>query len=198
MGDFHFLSTTRTGQQSSFWTPLHLAVSYGQRHVVDLLLERGAWIDAASMNYCKYEIWSLSPKGKYTPLHVAIYCSEDDVAKALISKGDSIYVDCEVRRPERTWGLDRGRLTAMHCCAIYGRLSAAQYLIRQGHDAAIDEIDEYGFSPLMYAYYYGKFDVFEFLLAQGANPRITTTTPRPNIETDAFRPEFVSTFNRIL
>lgn len=82
MGDFHFLSTPRTDRESSFWTPLHVAVSYGQRHAVDLLLERGAWINATSLNYCKHEIWSLSPPGKYTPLHAAIHYGEDDIAKS--------------------------------------------------------------------------------------------------------------------
>ncbi|KAK8018376.1 hypothetical protein PG991_007566 [Apiospora marii] len=185
-GDFHFSSTPQTDQKSSFWTPLHVAVSYGQGHAVDLLLKRGACVDAASRNYCKNEFWNLSPPGKYTPLHAAIHHGEDDIAKALISKGASIYVDCEVQRPERAWGPDRGRLTALHCCAIYGRLSTAQYLIIQAHDAAIDEIDEYGISPSC------------------ANPRITTTTPRlttsisttttprPEVITDVFKPEFVS------
>ncbi|KAK8070140.1 hypothetical protein PG994_006756 [Apiospora phragmitis] len=143
-------------------------------HVVDVLLEHGAWIDAACMSYCHRKVWSLVPEGKYTPLHVALCMGKEDTAKSLIYKGASIYVDREVRRPQRTYGPDRGRLTAFHCCAIDGRLSKAEFLIKQGHGAALDEIDEFGFSPSC------------------ASPRITTTTPRPNVRTRAFRPDFIS------
>ncbi|KAK8131278.1 hypothetical protein PG984_007716 [Apiospora sp. TS-2023a] len=189
---YHWRSTPHTGWASSFWTPLHTAVMHGQSQIVDILLEHGAWIDSPSMNYCDLKKWNLSPKGNYTPLHVALYAGEEEIANSLISKGASIYVDLEVRRPQRTYGPGRGRLTALHCCAIYNRLSTADFLIEQGHVEAIDELDEFGFSPLMYAYHYRNRCAFQFILDQGASTRIPTTTTRPGVGSEAFKPEFSS------
>ncbi|KAK7992523.1 ankyrin repeat-containing domain protein [Apiospora saccharicola] len=189
---YHWRSTPHTGLASSFWTPLHAAVMHGQGQIVDILLEHGAWIDSPSMNYCDLEKWNLSPEGKYTPLHVALYAGEEEIANTLISKGASIHVDREVRRPQRTYGSGRGRLTALHCCAIYNRLSTAEFLIEQGHIEAIDELDEFGFSPLMYAYHYRNRCAFQFLLDQGASTRIPTTTSRPGVGSEAFKSAFSS------
>ncbi|KAK8044268.1 hypothetical protein PG993_004292 [Apiospora rasikravindrae] len=191
MDTFHWQSTPRR-RHGSFWTPLHVAVMHGQSQIVDILLEHGACIDAPSRNYCSDERWDLIPEGKYTPLHVALQEGKEDIANSLISNGASIYVDHEVHRPERTWGSERGRLTAFHCCAMYNRVDTADFLMKRGHETAINEIDEFGFSPLMYAYYYRKLDAFRFLLTQGASPRVTTTTWRSDVPQGAFKSEFSS------
>ncbi|KAK8085614.1 ankyrin repeat-containing domain protein [Apiospora hydei] len=80
METFHWRSTPHTGRRSSFWTPLHVAVMHGQSQIVDILLEHGAYIDAASQNYCDDERWYRRPPGKYTPLHVALREGEQDIA----------------------------------------------------------------------------------------------------------------------
>ncbi|KAK7976721.1 hypothetical protein PG989_015184 [Apiospora arundinis] len=175
---FHPPATPRTGSASSFWMPLHVAACYGQIEVVETLLEHGAQIDGPSLNYCSAKIWDFTPDGKYTPLHAAIFSGAEDVANLLIIKGASIYVDLEMDRSQRATGLDRGRVSALHCCAIYDRVSTLECLINQGYGAKIDELDEFGFSPLMYAYRYPSPGAFEFLLAHGASPRISTVTKR--------------------
>ncbi|KAK8880124.1 serine/threonine-protein phosphatase 6 regulatory ankyrin repeat subunit A [Apiospora arundinis] len=112
-----------------FWQPLHVAAHHGQKQIVDILLQKGVWVDAPSRGYSPIDRpWKGDMRqGKHTPLHLAMCEGHEEIAKLLIT---------------------------------------------EGHGAAINEPDEYGCSPLMYAYHFNQ-DVFlRFLLDQGASSRV--------------------------
>jgi ankyrin repeat protein len=64
------------------WTPLHLASFFGHRDIVDLLLTRGAPIDARS----KSERFARDN----TPLHAAVANNQNHVAELLIERGADV------------------------------------------------------------------------------------------------------------
>ncbi|KAK6821963.1 hypothetical protein PG987_014788 [Apiospora arundinis] len=157
--------------------PLHVAVSHGQKHIVEILLRHGVWIDAPSKDYCSCSDRPLSPlyrqyQPRFTALHVAICTHQEDIAQMLISNGASIYVDRVVHKLPRTDHPDHSRVTALHYCAIHDSLSTAKLMIEEGYESAINEFDEYGWSPIMYAYTNFSDSVFDFLLAKGASTQI--------------------------
>ncbi|KAK6855139.1 hypothetical protein PG995_008671 [Apiospora arundinis] len=146
------------------------------KHIVDILLQKGVWADAPSRGYApvdrpwKGDKW----QGKHTPLYLAMYEGHEEIAKSLILHGASLYVDHRIIYTDQSESHpERGRITAFHLCAFKGLESVARLLITEGHGAAINELDEYGLSPLMYAYNFNQDGLFDFLLAQGASPRVT-------------------------
>ncbi|KAK8015269.1 ankyrin repeat-containing domain protein [Apiospora arundinis] len=161
-----------------FWKPLHVAAHHGHSQIVEILLQHGAWVDATSRNYCT---WSRplfpSPEppalGLFTPLHAALCNSQERVAQILISRGASMYVDNHVYQDYRDSGRDRDRITALHLSARYGLSSTAKLILEQRYETQIDRLDELGVSSLMYAYSSQAEHTFNYLLAQGASPRIT-------------------------
>ncbi|KAK8085611.1 hypothetical protein PG997_006882 [Apiospora hydei] len=166
---------------NSFWQPLHIAAYHGHRDVVDTLLKKGVWVDAPSKFYSAVDRpWTGKEFGKNSPLHLAISEGHDDIAKTLICNGASIYVDHRIiQTPETELHPERGRITAFHLCAFKGLVSTAKLLINMGHGDAIDELDEYGCSPAMYAYHFDQTDFLVFLLGQGASLRIAKNESRP-------------------
>ena len=63
-------------------TALHLACEYGQREVVDILLERGA--DPNSLATCTLYWWL---QRQYSPLHWAAAWGHPDICRALLAHG---------------------------------------------------------------------------------------------------------------
>lgn len=161
----------------SCWKPIHVAVRHGQSRIVETLLHHGAWIDEPSQNYCLCKRPSMGVAyyvPKYTALHLALCTGQEEIAQLLISEGASLYVDRNVRRDEDSYSPDRGRITALHFCAIHGSLSTTKAIIEEeGHETVIDERDEFGWSAIMYAYRHFKNDVFGYLLAKGAATQVS-------------------------
>ncbi|KAK7943457.1 uncharacterized protein PG986_012570 [Apiospora aurea] len=62
---------------------------------------------------------------------------------------------------------------------IWGLVSTAELLINMGYGDAIDELDEYGCSPPMYAYHFDQADFLVFLLGEGASLRVAQNESRP-------------------
>ncbi|KAK6821962.1 hypothetical protein PG987_014787 [Apiospora arundinis] len=159
-----------------FWQPLHVAAHHGQKQIVDILLQKGVWVDAPSRGYGPIDRpWKDDMRhGKHTPLYLAMCEGHEEIAKSLILHGASLYVDHRIIYTDRSENHpERGRITAFHLFAFKGLESVARLLIAEGHGAAINELDEYGCSPLMYAYNFNQDGLFDFLLAQGASPRVT-------------------------
>ncbi|KAK7992517.1 hypothetical protein PG988_001311 [Apiospora saccharicola] len=185
MDDYHNPAAPSSSRNDAhFWKPLHVAAHYGHANIVDILLRHGAWVDATSMNYCKCTRPVFSNNNtpttlrRFTPLHVALCNRHEDVAQVLIAQGGAtMYIDHHVYRACRTCGPNRGRITALHLCASYGLLSTTKFLLEGGYiETGIDELDEFGFSSIMYAYHFGHNEVFDYLLAQGASPRLGNTS----------------------
>ncbi|KAK7992521.1 Ankyrin repeat and EF-hand domain-containing protein 1 [Apiospora saccharicola] len=157
----------------TFWQPLHVAVRHGHCDIVDILLDKNTWVDAPSFRFSPIERPLVRDHcGRYTPLHLTICEGHEDIARTLILKGASIYVDHSIQTQEPDLYPERGRMSAFHLCAFKGMVPTAELLIDMGYGAAIDELDEYGCSPLMHAYHFKQDDFLHFLLAQGASPRI--------------------------
>lgn len=182
-----------------FWKPLHAAVYHGHGHIVNILIRHGAWVDEIATNYhgCGRPLDGPLPVdedeegGRCTPLHVALCSGEEEIAKTLISNGASMYVDRTVHRWAQARDPNRTRITALHLCAYHGLLSTAEYLVKEGYHTSIDELDEFGNSPIMYAYITGYDDIFYYLLSQGANTRLHEPV-REGFGRDTFYPEFYS------
>ncbi|KAK8085612.1 Tankyrase-1 [Apiospora hydei] len=158
MDDFYEPASPRLDQNDrQFWKPLHTAVYHGQSHIVDTLLQHGAWVDAIATNYHGCD----RPPSRYmyeepghgvercTPLHVALCTGQEEIARTLISNGASMHVNDTVYRWQRTCDPNRKRITAFHLCAHYGLLSTARYLVEQGYQTEVDELDEFGSSPII-------------------------------------------------
>ncbi|KAK7943458.1 ankyrin repeat protein [Apiospora aurea] len=192
MDDYYDPAAPFSGRNNAqFWKPLHVAAHYGQSQITETLLQHGASIDATSMNYCKctrpiFPDGAPKDLGQFTPLHVALCRGQEETAMALISHGATMYVDHHIYRSYRTCGFNRGRITALHLCASYGLLSTAKFIVEQGYcETGIDQLDEFGYSPLMYAYHFRSDDVFNYLLSQGANPQLTDTPTLTIFKPDA-------------
>ena len=66
-----------------------------------------------------------------------------------------------------------GCRSSLTSAAVSGDLDQAEKLLAKGQD--VNEKDLYGWTPLMWAVYYGQDPVAEFLLKKGANPNICSS-----------------------
>jgi ankyrin repeat protein len=120
-------------------TPLHEAVKFSQKEKVELLIAKGADIEAKD---------SLG----MTPLHWAfIMGKNNDIIEVLIAKGANINAR-----------LNNGK-TLLHDT----RLDDAKLLIAMGAD--VNATDRDGKTPLHVAAFWGRREMAELLIANGAN-----------------------------
>jgi uncharacterized protein len=102
------------------WTALHLAAFFGQRSIVEELLDRGAAIGAVSRNSLRN-----------TALHAALAGGHTDVALLLLERGAPV----EAR--------DAGDHTPLHIAAESGMVSLVKTLLERGADPlAVDAEDK--------------------------------------------------------
>jgi ankyrin repeat protein len=131
-------------------TSLHLAVFHGYKEAAELLLARGANVDAR--NQCDE-----------TPLHLAVLKRHHnwdvsrryrDVAELLLANGAEVNAKT-----------NKGS-TALHLAAITGDKSMAELLLSSGADVDAENYD--GYSPLSEARFNGHEVCAELLVAYGA------------------------------
>lgn len=151
------------------WTPLHHAVIFNRKNVVEYLVSVGA------------NIYSKDAEGGEMPLSFAVRFDYDDIADILISKGADY-----MGRGEHT-------LPPLHLAAIMGSVKTAKLMISLGAeadrefrlslckpdaaDAKNDENDrilsdlpiQKGLTPLYLAIFGGHEETVELLIANGAN-----------------------------
>jgi len=96
------------------WTALHLAAFFGHRELVNLLLGKGATIDAPSRSSASYG---------NSPLQAAIAMSHYEVVKLLIERGANVNF---VQQP--------GGLTPLHIAASRNDVNIVRLLIDNGAD----------------------------------------------------------------
>jgi ankyrin repeat protein len=101
------------------WTPLHLAAFFGHAAVADLLLARGADVNARSTNSMLN-----------TPLHAAVAGGRVETALALIEAGADVTV------------ADSGKYTPLHIAAEAGYVPIVDALLKRNADPhAVDAED---------------------------------------------------------
>ena len=121
---------------------LHIAAHYGQIKVVELLLERGALVDAQDKNKC-------------TPLHLAAQVGHTEVVRLLLERG--ALVDAQ----------EANQWTPLHLAAHFGETKVVELLLERG--ALVDVQEEHQWTPLHIAAWKGHTEVAELLLNHGAS-----------------------------
>ena len=126
------------------FTVLSLAAHFGQIDTLELLIARGAKLDAISKHPMNV-----------TPLHSAIFGGRIEAAKVLVTAGADV-------RPKRGGtGWPRAGWTALHYAAGFGFAELAQDLIDNG--AELDALDDDGKTPLDVASEAGQQEVAQLL-----------------------------------
>lgn len=124
-------------------TPLHLASEKGFSDIVELLLSKGADIDAKTEYY-------------WTPLYAAVFARQEEVAKLLIMKGADVRTYCE-----------NTRRTVLAIAEEKGLILVADLIIEKGAD--INSRDNVGATPLHIAAWNGQTELVKMLVSKGAD-----------------------------
>lgn len=127
-------------RSSDGWTPLHLAAHFGHAEVAEMLLDRGAPVDARSTNAMTN-----------TALHAALAGRHLDVTALLLTRG----ADVDARQ--------RGGFTALHAAAQHGDSELVTLLLRSGADPSLATDD--GRTALSIAHEQGHAAVADILTA---------------------------------
>lgn len=180
--------------------PLHNACSYGHYEVAQLLVQKGANVNAT-------DLW------KFTPLHEASSKGKLDIVKLLLTHGADPHkknrdghCPLDLVRPEDEEIVDLlqgniaildaakkgelGRLarlvtadnvncrdsqgrnsTPLHLAAGYNNFEVAQYLLESGAD--VNAPDKGGLIPLHNAASYGHLDIAALLIKHNTNVNVT-------------------------
>jgi ankyrin repeat protein/erythromycin esterase-like protein len=146
--------------------PLHYAAEKGYKEIVELLIVKGADINAKNAD-------------GDTPLNVAVRFGHEDVVKFLIAKGADVSFHEAVRygdlaavkkQSEKVSDInekDASGQTSLHYAVGYGHKDVAELLIAKGTD--VNAKNASGQTPLHYAARTGRKDVVELLIANEAD-----------------------------
>jgi ankyrin repeat protein len=132
-------------------TPLMAAAHYGQNETVDFLLSKGADINAENM-LC------------LSAVHLATVSQKKDTVGLLIKKGARL----ESANPSSAWC--HFHSTPLQTAALQGDVEIVKLLVRSG--AAVDTGGYCGYSPLLLASLGGHYETVEYLLKNGADPKL--------------------------
>ena len=145
----HLVSSRHSEDQA---TPLHMAAAWGHKEVVDLLLARGAEVNAID---CR----------GLTPLHWAVEKQHEDVVRLLVvGKANVNAKDCDGETP-------------LYLAAKRGLVAVVELLLAKGADVNAQE--KTGETPLHRVARRGSLDVAKLLLAAKANVNIRTKAGYP-------------------
>lgn len=125
------------------FSPLQALAYTGERELAELLIDRGAPIDADNNSL------------RASPLHLAVRGNHADVIRMLIDKGASFTLK------------DINDETPFICAISLGHMEIARLFLQNG--ASIHDKDSTGNSPLLLAALNGEKEFVEILIAKGAD-----------------------------
>ena len=132
-------------------TPLHIATWSGQEQIVQLLIEKGASVNAKD-------------KGGWTPLYCAVESGYKNIVELLISNG--AYVNATGGVEKESFPRESG-FTALHKAAAVGHMEISQLLIAKG--AKLNSRDSTLGTPLHSAAEWGQQNIVQLLIEKGVN-----------------------------
>ena len=124
-------------------TPLHIAASNGHQKIAELLIDRGADLEAVS-----------EQQGSRA-LHLASQFGDAEMVALLLENGAQIEAHDDLQR------------TPLFRASMAGHFAAVRVLLDHGADVNARE-DQYSLSPLHEAAHHGYFDVTKLLVERGA------------------------------
>jgi len=142
------------GAQGDGMTALHWAAENGDLQMAEVLLEAGAWVNAAT--------GGTSGVGLFTPLHVAAEVGDGAMVRLLLEAGADVSAGTAV-----------GGQTPLHYAARAGNSEAIEALLAHGAEVNARETS-WGQTPLMVAAAWNRWDAVEALSAGGADLSLTT------------------------
>ncbi len=134
-------------ESSNGLTPLHYAASAGHNDIVELLIERGANVNATD-----------SGKGA-TPLDYAHWGDHEEVIETLNAHN--------AQREHEKGGKGIGQSSLIHDAALDGDIDEVQRQLDAGVDPNLK--NSKGATPLFYAVYGGHLEIVELLITRGAD-----------------------------
>ena len=134
-------------ESSTGLTPLHYAASSGHNDIVELLIERGANVNA-----------TYSGKGA-TPLDYAHWGDHEEVIETLNAHN--------AQREHEKGGKGIGHSSVIHDAALDGDIDEVQRQLDAGVDPNLKSSK--GATPLFYAVYKGHLEIVELLITRGAD-----------------------------
>ena len=138
------IGTTLASQAgTNDWTALHTAASAGDMCTAKILLRRHP------------EYLNANEAGLHTPLHVAVFDGQTEIATALVAGGANVNA------------VDICGWTPLHTAACRGEKAAAELLATKGAD--INFKDKTGQTPLRLALKYKHADIAAVLREHGAH-----------------------------
>lgn len=127
-------------------TPLHVAASSGNKGIAELLLSKGAYVDATDDR-------------AWTPLTSAMYYGNVEIVKLLLAHGGAV-------NPK--FGDDHGFTTPLYLPVVYGSTEIVEAMLAKGADPNV-RISEEKWTPLHLAARHGNQELVDLLLKYRAN-----------------------------
>ncbi|MBM3786599.1 MAG: ankyrin repeat domain-containing protein [Acidobacteria bacterium] len=158
-----------TGGGAAGMAPLQLALYSGKKDIVDLLIGRGAPVDAftaaalGDTERCKAllraeeVLLNMNSSDGWTPLHLACFFGHIDTAEMLLAMGAEV----------NSRSANAMNNTPLHAAAAGRHREICALLISKG--AGVNATQQGGYSPLHSAAANGDIDLVRLLLAHEAN-----------------------------